>query len=328
MENKGTVQNKSQEERLSFYAEIGKYFSPDGGFDENAFREKFRSTLAGMLSSGSSVSPSEWTSGYLTEVINYLLEKGLSDAAFMLIKAAVDEAERYGLKNVSIPASQIRQFVQSLPQHPKKDDRKKTSSDEMKRKIFDAAVEVFGSKGYHGATIDDIVALSGVGKGSVYRNFRSKEELLSRLLSEKYDEISATLNSIFQKDIDVLEQIQEMIKTWLLFIEKNHVVYRLIQVEAINPKSGNLMFYDYVVSHLPMLKERIIALNKEKKIKVTNFYTVFYGILGFIDGVAHKWYRYNMSYPLSDELPIILEVIFNGFVTEANEGKKFYKPQS
>ncbi len=40
-----------------------------------------------------------------------------------------------------------------------------------------------------------------------------------------------------------------------------------------------------------MFKERILSLNKEKKVKTTNFYTVFYGIMGFMDGVAHKWFR-------------------------------------
>lgn len=331
MEKKGIVQNKSQTERLTFYADIGKYFSPDGEFDETAFRIMLREILGNMNRGKESAdypeTMNEWMSSYLTEIIDYLHEKGLSTAAFMLIKTAIDEAEQFGLDNLSIPAVQIKQLMNNLPSQTKKDDRKKSNSDDMKRKIFDAAVEVFGSKGYHRSTIDDIVTLSGVGKGSVYRHFKSKEELLSKLLTEKYDEITAALNRIFLQEVDILSQIQEMIKTWLQFIETNHVVYRLIQVEAINPNmQGPMMFYDYIVSHLPMLKERIIALNKEEKIKVTNFYTVFYGILGFIDGVAHKWYRQNMSYPLTDELPIILEVIFNGFVIERKSGKQFYTP--
>jgi len=331
LEKPGSVQNKSQKDRLTFYAAIGNYFSPDGKFDESAFRIMIREELGGMERAENDNRTeeilSEWISSYLSEVIDYLLEKGLSDAAFNLIKAAIDEAQNFGLKNLSIPAAQMKHLMKKIPDGQKKEERKKASSDDMKRKIFDAAVEVFGSKGYHKATIDDIVALSGVGKGSVYRNFKSKEDLLSNLLAEKYEEIAETLNRIFLKDMDVLQQIQEMIKTWLLFIESNHVVYRLLQVEAINPnQSGNLKFYDYIVNNLPMLKERIIALNKEKKIKVTNFYTVFYGILGFVDGVAHKWYRYNMSYPLSDELPVILEVIFNGFVMEPESGKQFYTP--
>jgi AcrR family transcriptional regulator len=318
MENKGTIKNKSQKERLVFYAEIGNYFSPDGQFDENAFRMMLREVLGNIKQAGDNSFPeklSGWMSSYLAE------------ATFRLVRAAIEEAEHFGLSNLSIPAEQMKHLLEKVPSPPKKEERKKSSSDEMRRKIFEAAVEVFGSKGYHRATIDDIVALSGVGKGSVYRYFKSKEDLLSELLVEKYNEFVDIMNRLFSRDMDILQQIHEMIKKWLEFIETNHVVYRLIQVEA-NAKniSGSNMFYDYVINHLPMLKERIISLNREKQLKTTNFYTVFYGILGFVDGVVQKWYRLNMSYPLRDELPVILEVIFNGFVGETKTGKHFYIP--
>lgn len=330
MENKGIIKNKTQKERLLFYADMGNYFSPDGQFDENSFRMMLREVLGNLKQGDNTRFPetlSEWMSSYLSEVIEYLLEKGLADATFRLVKAAIEEAEHYGLKNLSIPAIQMKHLMEKVPLPPKKEERKKSSSDEMRRKIFEAAIEVFGSKGYHRATIDDIVTLSGVGKGSVYRHFKSKEDLLSELLVEKYNEFVDIMNRLFSRDMDILQQIHEMIKTWLEFIESNHVVYRLIQVEANTKNTADSnMFYDYVINHLPMLKERIIALNREKQIKTTNFYTVFYGILGFVDGVVHKWYRNNMSYPLRDELPVILEVIFNGFVGESKTGRHFYIP--
>jgi hypothetical protein len=99
----------------------------------------------------------------------------------------------------------------------------------------------------------------------------------------------------------------------------------LIQSEAITQKTGNRdMFYDYVITHLPMFKERVVSFHIEKKIKTTSFYSVFYGILGFIDGVVYKWTRNNMNYSLQDEIPIILEVLFNGFIGENQTKKKYY----
>ena len=49
-------------------------------------------------------------------------------------------------------------------------------------------------------------------------------------------------------------------------------------------------------------------------------------ILGFIDGVVHKWFRRGMDYPLSDETPVILEVLFNGFVGEKTTSRLFFEP--
>ena len=49
-------------------------------------------------------------------------------------------------------------------------------------------------------------------------------------------------------------------------------------------------------------------------------------MLGFIDGVVRKWFRSGMSYSLQDELPVILEVLFNGFVRDASQSRRFYVP--
>ena len=43
--------------------------------------------------------------------------------------------------------------------------------------ITQAAAEVFASKGFQGASVDDIAAAAGVSKGSLYSYFKNKEEL-------------------------------------------------------------------------------------------------------------------------------------------------------
>lgn len=317
MEKKSLVEKRSRGERLQFYAEIGNYFSPDGKFDESAFRTMLHETLEKISSeengSGSIENLNVWMSSYLEEIIDYLLSKGLTSETFILVRTAIEEAEKYGIKNLTIAAVQMKHLMDKIPEAPKREERKKTSSDEMQKKIFDAAVSLFGSKGYHRTTIDEIVILSGVGKGSFYRYFKSKDELLAKLIKGSFKRISYDINRILSDDTGILQQIETIIKTWLEFIEANHVVYRIIRLEGINPEiSTPQMFFDYIIKHLPMLKERVIALDKKKELRIADFYTVFYGVMGFIEGVAHKWYHNNMSYPLSDELPVILDVLLNG----------------
>jgi hypothetical protein len=50
--------------------------------------------------------------------------------------------------------------------------------------------------------------------------------------------------------------------------------------------------------------------------------------LGFIDGVVHKWFRGGMAYSLRSEIPVILEVIFNGFVGKEGVQKQFLPVQT
>jgi TetR/AcrR family transcriptional repressor of nem operon len=48
---------------------------------------------------------------------------------------------------------------------------------QVRDRIIQAAVTVFSEKGYHRATISDVVQRSGLSVGAIYTHFRNKEEL-------------------------------------------------------------------------------------------------------------------------------------------------------
>src|SRR5690349_1470254 len=48
---------------------------------------------------------------------------------------------------------------------------------QVRDRIISAAVTVFSEKGYHRATIADVVERSGLSVGAIYTHFRNKEEL-------------------------------------------------------------------------------------------------------------------------------------------------------
>lgn len=59
---------------------------------------------------------------------------------------------------------------------------------ETRRRITDAAAEVFAEQGYDAATLDDVAAAAGFSKGAVYSNFRDKEELFLSLMRERIEQ--------------------------------------------------------------------------------------------------------------------------------------------
>jgi AcrR family transcriptional regulator len=52
------------------------------------------------------------------------------------------------------------------------------------RKLLDAGAEVFASRGYHAARVDDIVKLARTSHGTFYLYFSNKEDLFGALTSE------------------------------------------------------------------------------------------------------------------------------------------------
>ncbi len=54
--------------------------------------------------------------------------------------------------------------------------------DERRAQLVTAAREVFGEKGYHAATVDDITRAAGVAKGTYYLYFQEKREIYYELV--------------------------------------------------------------------------------------------------------------------------------------------------
>jgi AcrR family transcriptional regulator len=59
------------------------------------------------------------------------------------------------------------------------------------RKLLDAGVEVFASRGYHAARVDDVVNLARTSHGTFYLYFANKEDLFRALMAQVADEMQA-----------------------------------------------------------------------------------------------------------------------------------------
>jgi len=69
--------------------------------------------------------------------------------------------------------------------------RVKTEAKE--RAILDAAAKVFARKPFHGVLIDEIASDAGIGKGTIYRYFETKDDLYFATTLHILDRLAATL---------------------------------------------------------------------------------------------------------------------------------------
>jgi len=65
-----------------------------------------------------------------------------------------------------------------------------------RRRILEAATEVFNERGLD-VSLDEIARHAGVGVGTVYRRFRTKEELVEALFMSRLDEVAAIADQAF-----------------------------------------------------------------------------------------------------------------------------------
>lgn len=67
------------------------------------------------------------------------------------------------------------------------DSKRAQSRDERRTRLLDAARRVFGRKGYHPATVDDITREAGVAKGTFYLYFPEKPAIFYELMEQFFD---------------------------------------------------------------------------------------------------------------------------------------------
>ena len=70
-----------------------------------------------------------------------------------------------------------------------------------------AAAEVFGEKGYGGATISEIAGKAGIAEASIYQYFKSKEDLLLSVPGNWFDELSEELERVFSGRLNPYERL-------------------------------------------------------------------------------------------------------------------------
>ena len=94
-----------------------------------------------------------------------------------------------------------------------------------REEILEAASRVFAEKEFHEVLIDNIAALAGVGKGTVYRYFRTKEELYFETILQAFDHLSATLAEAVAQESSPMRRLERIIRESLRFSwERRHLL--------------------------------------------------------------------------------------------------------
>lgn len=87
-------------------------------------------------------------------------------------------------------------------------------------KILDSAQLLMLEEGFHGVSVDRIIALSGVSKGTFFYHFKSKDELAVRLLTRFTESKSVLINQFMKKvEAESKDKNSSPLETLLSFVD-------------------------------------------------------------------------------------------------------------
>jgi AcrR family transcriptional regulator len=131
-----------------------------------------------------------------------------------------------------------------------------------RERILRAARDVFGARGYHGATIEEIAEEAGLSNGAIYYNFGSKEELFLALLDERLDQrlehTRQTLAAGSESAIDQRALEDEARDITRSFKESRE--WRLLLLEFVAYAARNPPFADRFKDHKRRLRAAVAEL--------------------------------------------------------------------
>jgi AcrR family transcriptional regulator len=110
------------------------------------------------------------------------------------------------------------------------------SAPERREAILAAAMAVFGARGYHGASIDEIAQAAGISKALIYEHFASKKDLHATLLSEHAGELFARLEANAATGTTGEERLRGGLEAVLGFVEEHREAFRVLLRDLNDPE--------------------------------------------------------------------------------------------
>jgi AcrR family transcriptional regulator len=100
--------------------------------------------------------------------------------------------------------------------------------DQRRIQLLDAASQVFASKGYHAAAMDDIADAAGVSKPVLYQHFPSKLDLYLALLDQSCDRLVEVLEEALASTDENADRVVATVAAFYEFISSESGDFRFV----------------------------------------------------------------------------------------------------
>src|SRR5215475_4275785 len=84
----------------------------------------------------------------------------------------------------------------------------KAAAPDKRRQILDAAIRVFARQGFYATRVSDIADEAGVAYGLVYHYFKSKDEVLNELFSERWSLLLAAIEEADREGVSARAKLE------------------------------------------------------------------------------------------------------------------------
>ncbi len=196
-----------------------------------------------------------------------------------------------------------------------------SQAEERRKQIMDAALACFARKGYHKTTMDDIVAESGLSKGSLYWYFKNKDDLFLSLIKSYFLDISQDVVATLEQHTTASDKLravaQEMVEFFRATEDFFNVFFEFWMQSALNEEL-NQLFSNVLVQYREVIAGIIIEGIDAGEFKAVDARQLAWSVMAVYDGLAF----YSMLMPdeidMEQASQVFIETFLGGLTTNGD----------
>ncbi|MFL0810635.1 MAG: TetR/AcrR family transcriptional regulator [Agarilytica sp.] len=178
-----------------------------------------------------------------------------------------------------------------------------------RKKILQAAADEIGGKGFSEASISSITTAAGVGQGTFYIYFKSKEEVLRALVQEYSTSIRHHLSEASKGASSRLERERLGLKAFIDYVRENRSFYLIIhETMFIDPE----LYQEYYQQFANSYERRLDDAQKNNEIEPLNTEVCAWSLMGIGEFLGYRYGILDTKTPSEKVVEDVFTFIENG----------------
>jgi len=210
-----------------------------------------------------------------------------------------------------------------------KSKRREILKERHKQEIIEAALHLFGTKGYKDTTMEEIAEQAQFSKGAIYSYFKSKKQLFNEILTNLFDRVQSLADEAKRLRGNARDRLRfyalELIKFFLIEskFSFNVMIQAIMQMES-DEKESTRNYVLQRLSHISKILTDIIKADiKSGNLKNIDPNLVIMAFNGMLRDVIYGCLIDETSDASPERIvDSILEIIFDGISKNKKEAEK------
>lgn len=203
-------------------------------------------------------------------------------------------------------------------EQPAPKPRRRLRAEERWEQILTVSAELFSSKGYHGASLDDIGERLGIQKAALYHYVRSKEDILVEIYDRMLTRAEAEVLPIADEPFSPDERLRRMVSSYIGLMIEQADMWSLIHFQQNALPAAN---YEATLRRKRTFEKKFEAVVREgqatglfKPMPTRLMVLSLFGMCNYV----HHWIKFA-PFPKDEITGVVCEILERGFIDDGSK---------